>query len=86
MFTKLNGSSWNGRIGYELRLWEKLPGFREGGLTCLGLKCFTLLFCFEMWCFGSKPVVSFRNGNANIKDGMLATSQVVEPEGAQLGG
>lgn len=86
MFTKLNGSSWNGRIGYELRLWEKLPGFREGGLTCLGLKCFTLLFCFEMWCFGSKPVVSFRNGNANIKNGMLATGQVVEPEGAQLGG
>lgn len=31
-------------------------------------------------------MVSFRNGNANIKDGMLAPVQAVEPEGAQLGG
>ena len=51
VFTKLNGSSWNGRIGYGLRLWEKLPGAQEGGLYLLGLKCFTLLFCFEMLCF-----------------------------------
>lgn len=37
----------------------------------LGLKCFTLLFCFEMLCFGTKPMVRFRSGNANIKDEML---------------
>lgn len=43
----------------------------------LGLKCFTLLFHFEMLFFGTKPVVSFRNVNANIKDEMLELFQAV---------
>lgn len=43
----------------------------------LGLKCFTLLFCFEMLCFGTKPVVRFRNRDANIKDEMLELFQAI---------
>ena len=39
-------------------------------------KMFTLLFCFEMLCFGAKPVVRFRNGDANMKDEMLELFQL----------
>lgn len=32
-----------------------------------------------MLCFGTKPVVRFRNGNANIKGEMLALIQAINP-------